>query len=206
MVPAGFLYHGVLSTFEWAGFRQDPCNTGDVGVVVELRSAAPDDAPRMTEIYIDSWNQGFGHLMGSREVTAGRIDRMRADVADTDVSWTVAELGGNLVGFVETGPSRDPIDDQLGELCSIAVDPLHWRQGVGRALMVCALDQLRARWTRAMLWTPTDYEQGHSFYRATGWRSLDQRRANGLETAFGRDLQRSPAGQHSWAEPSQHRT
>lgn len=142
----------------------------------------------MTKIYIDSWNQGFGHLMGLRELTAERVDRMRADVAHPDADWTVAELGGVIVGFVRVGHSRDPIDDELGEVDTIAVDPLHWREGIGSALMTRALDHLRARWPQAIVWTPSNYVRGYSFYRATGWRPLNRSRADGLEVAFGREL------------------
>jgi GNAT superfamily N-acetyltransferase len=159
----------------------------EVGMV-EIRNAVADDAPRMTAIYIDSWNRGFGHLMGVRPLTQERVDRMRDDVTRVDVEWTVAELDGEIVGFAEVGPSRDPIDPRTGELHSIAVHPSYWRRGIGRALMIDALDRLRASWSRAILWTPANYERGHAFYRATGWRPLGRSRADGKEVAFGRRL------------------
>jgi GNAT superfamily N-acetyltransferase len=139
----------------------------------------------MTQIYIDSWNQGFGYLLGRRNLTAERVDRMRIDIAQGSGDWSVAEVDGHVVGFISVGPSRDPIADDLGELESIAVDPPHWRQGIGRALMELALGQLALRWPRAILWTPAGYDRGHSFYLATGWRPLGISRADGTEVAFG---------------------
>lgn len=153
--------------------------------MVALRPAVEDDAEIIAAIYVDSWNQGFGHLLGERRHTWQRTDRWRADLAATTTTWTVAELDGRVVGFAVTGPSRDPIVADLGELDTIAVDPSYWRRGVGRALMGDAVDQLGRRWDRAILWTPANYPRGHRFYAAMGWRPLQKTRASGTEVAFG---------------------
>jgi ribosomal protein S18 acetylase RimI-like enzyme len=147
-----------------------------------------DDAPIVARIYIDSWNQGFGHLMGRRELTQERVARWRADLTGRTAGWTLAELDGEVVGFVGVGPSRDPIDPTLGEVDTIAVAPACWRRGVGRALMAHAVERLRLTWPSAILWTPANYDRGHAFYRATGWYPLDRSRAAGTEVAFGREL------------------
>jgi hypothetical protein len=43
--------------------------------MVESRRAVPGDAFGMTEIYIDSWNEGFGHLIGFRNLEPERVER-----------------------------------------------------------------------------------------------------------------------------------
>lgn len=43
----------------------------------------------MTQIYIDSWNEGFGHLLGRRDLTAERVDRMRIDITQGSGDWRV---------------------------------------------------------------------------------------------------------------------
>jgi len=156
--------------------------------VVELRKAVVDDAAVVARIYIESWNEGFGHLLGIRELTSERVDRWGQDLAGGAVDWTVAEVRGVVVGVVGVGPSRDPVDPMLGELDTIAVDPAHWRVGVGRCLMAHALGVLRRSWARAIVWTPASYEPGDAFYRATGWVPLDRSRRDGTEVAFGRCL------------------
>lgn len=147
-----------------------------------------DDAEVVARIYIESWNEGFGHLLGVRELTPELVTRWKHDLADETVDWTVAEVGGVIVGIVGVGPSRDPVDPTLGELDTIAVDLAHWRSGVGRRLMDHALAVLQGSWSRAILWTPASYERGHAFYRATGWVPLDRSRADGKAVAFGRTL------------------
>lgn len=153
-----------------------------------LRPAVADDAAVVARIYVDSWNQGFGHLMGLRELTQVLVARWRDDLTGGTPEWTLAELDGEVVGFVGVGPSRDPIDPALGEVDTIAVVPAAWRRGVGRALMTHAVERLRVTWPRAILWTPANYDRGHAFYRAMGWQPLGRSRAAGAEVAFGRDL------------------
>ncbi|HUW01458.1 MAG TPA: GNAT family N-acetyltransferase [Acidimicrobiales bacterium] len=155
---------------------------------MKLRPAVGDDAEKVVHVYVDSWNKGFGHRLGVRGITPGLVERWRTDLTAGTVRWTVAEVSAVVVGFVGVGPSRDPIDPDLGELDAIAVDPSHWRTGVGRRLMHHALDVLADSWAKAVLWTPADYERGHRFYEATGWTALGWSRRDGTEVAFGRDL------------------
>ncbi len=59
----------------------------------------------MTQIYIDSWNQGFGHLLGRRTLTAERVERMRIDIAQRSSDWSVAGVDGHVVGFILWTPA-----------------------------------------------------------------------------------------------------
>ncbi|MEM9565629.1 MAG: GNAT family N-acetyltransferase [Actinomycetota bacterium] len=152
---------------------------------VTLRPATVADAEAVAAIYVSSWNAGFGHLLGDREPSGDDVDRWRNDLASTTTAWTVAESAGVIAGFIGVGPSRDPVDVELGEIDTIAVSPSMWRRGIGRALMTRGIEQVRARWPRAILWTPDGYERGHAFYRAMGWHRLGSTRASGTQVAFG---------------------
>ena len=91
-----------------------------------IRDATPDDAPVVARIYIDSWNAGFGDLMPFRTLDAERVERWRRDLsAPLPHRWWVAAMASEIVGFAGIGPSRDPIDPELGELDTIAIDPTH---------------------------------------------------------------------------------
>jgi GNAT superfamily N-acetyltransferase len=134
--------------------------------------AGASDASSIARIYVDSWNTGFTGLMPARQLTTELIAGWERDLAmPIPHRWWVAEVGAALVGFVGIGPSRDPIDPNLGELDTIAVAPTYWRRGIGRALLAVAIDYLRADgYRQAVLWTLAHYEQGQRFYEATGWR------------------------------------
>jgi N-acetylglutamate synthase-like GNAT family acetyltransferase len=83
----------------------------------------------------------------------------RKELAESPATrWWLAERDDDVVGFVGIGPSRDPIDQDLGELDTIAVAPAAWRTGVGKALMSVALEGLRSEgYHSAVLWTLSDY-------------------------------------------------
>lgn len=152
--------------------------------MIVVRAARPQDAADVARIYIDSWNAGFGEIVGMRTHTNEQAERWRDDLAESAITWTVAQVDGAAVGFAGVGPSRDPVDAGVGELETIAVDPACWRQGVGRSLMAQAVDQLVSTYDSAILWTVTGYERGDAFYRSTGWSPLGWRRRNGAETAY----------------------
>ena len=139
-----------------------------------IRVADRNDAEAIAHIYIDSWNAGFRGLMPPRQIDAELVARWRRDIgAPLPRRWWVAEVAGVIVGFAGIGPSRDPIDPELGELNTIVVDPSMWRRGIGRALMSEAFQYLIADGYReAVLWTLAGYAQGKTFYESMGW-SLD---------------------------------
>lgn len=171
-----------------------------------VRPATADDAPTLARIYVDSWNAGFGHLMGEPVLDDDRILRWRAELATARTRWWVAEQDETVLGFVGIGPCRDPVEPGLGELDTIAVDPAHWRGGVGSALMRTALDALaEAGFTEALLWTPAGYDRGHGFYAAMGWSRDGGTRDDGRQVSFRyrlrQDTPSRPASESSDSPP-----
>jgi GNAT superfamily N-acetyltransferase len=152
--------------------------------MLTIRSATRADAPRVVQIYVDSWNDGFGELMPPIEVSDARIARWSDTLADGN--WWVAELGNTIAGVVGICPSRDPVDPDLGELDTIAVDPAYWRRGVGKALMQKALQALATTYSEAILWTLANYPQGQTFYESTGWTPDGNTRDNGHQVSYRR--------------------
>ncbi len=151
---------------------------------VSIRSAVRDDALRVVEIYVESWNLGFGELMPAITADDGRIARWSETLAGGN--WWVAEVDGVIAGFVGVGPSRDPIDPELGELDTIAVDPPYWRHGVGTALMQKALEELAVQYDEAIVWTLANYPQGQTFYTKTGWTLAPESRDDGRQVSYRR--------------------
>ncbi|WP_405427198.1 GNAT family N-acetyltransferase [Micromonospora sp. NBC_00617] len=96
---------------------------------------------------------------------------------------TVAERAGALVGFSYLGPD-DEDDPATGLLNAIHLDPTEQGRGVGRALMVDALDAMRARgWQRAVLWVLRDNAHARTFYERGGWAPTGAQREEYIGTA-----------------------
>ena len=125
-----------------------------------------------------------------RTVTPDLLRRWKNDLAQpVPHRWWVAELEGSVIGLAGIGPSRDPVDAELGELDTIAVDPPYWRRGIGKALISLALQHLVADgYSEAILWTVEGYERGIAFYEAMGWSRDGGVRDNGRQIRFRRDL------------------
>jgi len=83
----------------------------------------------------------------------------------------LAEEDGELLGFTACGESRDPdATSGDGEVRTFFVAPGRWRQGVGRALMEAALDDLRERgYTEATVWSFDANARANAFYEAHGF-------------------------------------
>ena len=95
----------------------------------------------------------------------------------------------SIAGFVGIGPSRDPVDKRLGEIDTIAVDPSHWRAGIGKALISVALRYLVADgYNEAVVWTVDGYDRGIAFYEAAGWRRDGGVRDGGRQIRFRREF------------------
>ncbi len=151
-----------------------------------IRSVLPGDVEAVARIYVESANVGFGDLDETRVLDPERVERWRSDLAATlPYRWWVATRDDVIVGFAGIGPSRDPVDPDVGELDTISVEPSHWRTGVGRALMSQALRHLSTDGYReAIVWTLADYPRGSGFYESTGWRRNGAVRANGRHICY----------------------
>lgn len=157
---------------------------------IQIRQAGQSDAEVVAKIYVDSWNAGFGSRMPIIQADTSRITRWRIDLGDsTPTRWWLAELGDSVAGFVGIGPSRDPIDPDLGELDTIAVAPSSWHTGIGKSLMSVALEGLRSDgYGSAILWTLNHYPLGERFYTSTGWRLSKATRNDGNQVRYSHDL------------------
>ena len=89
----------------------------DVADPPVIRSVLPTDVEAIARIYVESANVGFGDLDPKRVLDSERVERWRSDLAaPLPYRWWVATRNGVIVGFAGIGPSRDPIDPDLGEL------------------------------------------------------------------------------------------
>ncbi len=141
--------------------------------MLKIRPANKEDAPHVARIYVESWNTGFVALMPPKVLDEERVARWQQELSYTWPyrRWVVG-TDAKIVGFTEIGLSRDTIEPNLGELDTIALDPGHWRSGIGRDLMKIALKYLECDgYRKAILWTLANYERGQRFYEAMGWRA-----------------------------------
>jgi ribosomal protein S18 acetylase RimI-like enzyme len=131
-----------------------------------IRPGTVADAEDVARIQVETWQAAYAHALPQKELeelsVADRIPMHRLHPP------LVAEVGGEVVGFVAVGAARD--EDAEGELFAIYVHPDHWGTGVGRALMQEGEAELRRLGhSRVVLWVLEDNPRARRFYERAGW-------------------------------------
>jgi ribosomal protein S18 acetylase RimI-like enzyme len=146
-----------------------------------VRQAEVADAAAIASSHILSWQAGYADVI-SNEFLQGlstglsqRTLRWQAQILGAEAEGRfvlVGEVDGEVAGWLNGGPCRDagPDEPSLGEVYGCYVDPAHWRQGVGSALMAAALERLaQAGYRQAVLWVLADNPRARAFYEHHGW-------------------------------------
>jgi GNAT superfamily N-acetyltransferase len=134
---------------------------------VLIRPGTPEDAEATARIHVDSWAAAY--------TLRGPSFDQRFDLHLRFPPSFVAEVDGQVAGFVGVGPSRDP--DADGELYVIYVDPAHWGSGVGRELIRAAEERMRELGHgHVVLWVLDENPRARRFYEAAGWSVDGERR------------------------------
>lgn len=146
---------------------------------LHIRQARESDARQLAVLHVRAWQWAYrgqipdSYLDGLTESIDRREAwrRERARQGETEDRTWVADASDRIVGFADTGPSRD--DDAMpgrALLYALYVDPGSVRRGVGRALQSHALEDLRRRgFDTVTLWALATNTRARSFYEATGW-------------------------------------
>jgi GNAT superfamily N-acetyltransferase len=159
-----------------------------------VRAATLDDASVIAAIHAASWQHVYRGVLPDAYLDSLSPDdrlpmwaRILATV-DSPMHVGVAEVDGHVVGFYSIGPSNegDPGDVQM--LYTIYLLPALERQGIGRALMTDAEDQMRARGARGgVLRVITANSGTRQFYERLGW--TQEPGSVHMEDAWGQEVE-----------------
>jgi GNAT superfamily N-acetyltransferase len=132
-----------------------------------IRPGTADDAEGVARVQVETWQAAYAHALPSEQLQALSVEEAVARHRTWPPTF-VAELAGEIVGFVGVGRSRDPDTD--GELFAIYVHPDHWSTGVGRELIEAGEEELRRLGhEHAILWVLDDNPRARRFYELAGW-------------------------------------
>lgn len=144
---------------------------------VAVRRAGPDDALAVERVRLGSWQAAYRGLVPDAyldaldaKVTAAR---RRAVLADRDAPGTtlVAELDGEVVGMLHSGPCRDDdVAPGAVEIWAVYVVPTRWRHGVGGLLLARALAEVPDD-SRVYVWALAGNDGARAFYERHGFRA-----------------------------------
>ena len=134
-----------------------------------IRPATPEEAEAVALVHIETWRVAYAHVFPREELEGVSAERVQRRVElHRQAPPIVAEVDGEIVGFVSVGPGHDA--DADGELYAIYVLPTHWGTGVGQALIAAGEDRLRELGHRdAVLWVLAENPRARRFYELAGW-------------------------------------
>ncbi len=146
-----------------------------------VRDAIDGDQRALAAMHVEAHAWAYGDVV-ARELLASETIRSEREAMWARVlgapeprsATLIAERGGEGLGFVSIGASRDDdASDDTGEVHAIYLRREELAgQGVGRALMDAALERLRsAGFREATLWALVTNERARRFYERGGWRA-----------------------------------
>jgi ribosomal protein S18 acetylase RimI-like enzyme len=146
---------------------------------VTVRDATPADVGGIRHVAERGWTAAYDDALSRDTVDAALSawyddDVTREAVERDDVAYLVADVDGTVRGYV----SGDPGDgDGVATLGALYVDPDHWNEGIGTALLeafeaVCL--QRGSETVRLRVLAENDV--GVSFYRTRGYEMVSERR------------------------------
>ncbi|MGB3126049.1 MAG: GNAT family N-acetyltransferase [Pseudomonas sp.] len=142
-----------------------------------IRTARPSDAKAIAHVHVSSWQAAYRNLM-----PAEYLDSLVTTLARREAFWArsieagesnvlVAELNGQVVGWISVGASRDDdaVSGHTGEVLAVYVLAAHWQTGVGLALWKAGVQWLMAQGFQGLtLWVLSRNESAVRFYRRAG--------------------------------------
>lgn len=150
-----------------------------------IRLAIPSDAESIGQVRVHAWQSAYVDHMPT-EYLAGldpmaNLDGLRAALGLPEPPFLlkVAELDGSVVGFSILGRPRYQADPDTFELWAVNVVPDHWRKGVGRRLVLEALQDASAcSASRVDLWCIKGNRPACALYESTGFSLTGAERIN----------------------------
>jgi len=146
--------------------------------LLEVREATVEDTEAIVAVTAAGWRAAYRGIVRPEKLADLPIDGWRHEVGVGlrrpvgDAFTYVAEIDGEFAGYCYVAaPTRETgAGPAVAELGAMYVDPDHWREGVGEALVSAALARLaELPYREIVLWTFEQNERAVAFYEHFGW-------------------------------------
>jgi ribosomal protein S18 acetylase RimI-like enzyme len=146
---------------------------------IATRKAKDDDVAAIADIHVRSWQAAYRGVLPDElldglpaEERAQSWCELLSNGGDHWLTLVATRQGDKLAGFCSVAtPSRDPdAGEATAEVGALYVDPDHWREGAGSALMKATLEELaRLGWREVVLWVLPENQPALAFYDRFGF-------------------------------------
>lgn len=148
-----------------------------------IRSAELRDVSALVRVHAASWRTTYAGLVEDafldrleRELDL-RIEQRRERVARPDAAvWVACTPKDHVVGFIDGGPIREPLEAYDQELYAIYLLQGWQGMGIGRALIRQLARHLESNGGQKLLvWVLKENSSGRSFYERLGGRLVAEK-------------------------------
>ena len=147
-----------------------------------IREATRDDISGIARVHVNTWRAAYRGIVPDSFFDSltyeGRAANWQNEFPLPELGGFVyvAEVSGEVAGFVLAGPPDPPRPDFDGEIGALHVTPERQGKGLGHALVGAVARRLRERGARSMLlWVFRDNTSARGFYESLGGELLDER-------------------------------
>jgi ribosomal protein S18 acetylase RimI-like enzyme len=140
---------------------------------VKIRKAAPEDAPAIGLVQVESWRKTYSGIVPDAYLAAlddeERAAAWKQDLVSGRMFVFVAEDQWGIFGFIAGGGIRDAIEGYDAELYAIYLMPARQRRGVGQELALTLRDAFLMNGFNSMVvWVLERNLPAVSFYKRIG--------------------------------------
>ena len=143
-----------------------------------VRKAHVSDAEGIAKVHVYTWQNAYlglipDSILQGLSVELRTSNWIRNIENPSPKSHTfIAEMNGEIVGFVGLGANREKDLENEGEIYAIYVNPQFQGRGAGAVLMQTGLETLRSEgFAEAVLWVLARNLPARAWYESNGWRS-----------------------------------
>ena len=146
-----------------------------------VRNATTADVPAIRRIAEAGWQATYESILAHETIDRALAnwydpEAIRQGIEDDDVLYFVAEREGTVRGYA-SGSACD--ESPVATLGAIYVDPAHWREGIGTALLTDFERACRKAGCDALeIRVLEGNDVGAAFYRKRGYQAVETRDAD----------------------------
>jgi ribosomal protein S18 acetylase RimI-like enzyme len=145
---------------------------------LNIREANIMDTKRLGQIHFNSYQEVYKNIMPisfiSKITQESMANKFSKILNENKEKISVLSIHKNIIGFVSYGSDRE--NPKEGEIISIYLDPLYFRQKYGATLMDFAIQKLKLKgYQKINLWVLQNNEQAINFYLKFGFEITDKK-------------------------------
>ncbi|MGB2605204.1 MAG: GNAT family N-acetyltransferase [Candidatus Sulfotelmatobacter sp.] len=160
-VTSGWPRHSVISPVAEIRSRIS------LGIMISIRAATEHDAVAISHVHVQSWRRTYAGIVPDEYLTtlneAERVVLWR-EWLTRDIRVYIADLDGEIVGFISGGAIREPVQTYDAELYAMYLLEQAQRQGIGTALLKKLAESLLSHGFTSMIVWVLEKNPSRNFY------------------------------------------